>query len=42
MHAGHMTLPHETRVTGLESDGEDSLYGGGGANGKVRAVRRPR
>jgi outer membrane protein assembly factor BamB len=29
-------------VTGLESDGRDLLYCGGGDSGKVRAVRRPR
>jgi glutamine cyclotransferase len=29
-------------VTGLESDGADLLYCGGGASGKVRAIRRPR
>lgn len=29
-------------VSGLESDGRDLLYCGGGASGKVRAVRRPR
>jgi glutamine cyclotransferase len=29
-------------VTGLESDGRDLLYCGGGESGKVRAVRRPR
>jgi hypothetical protein len=29
-------------VSGLESDGGDRLFCGGGAAGKVRAVRRPR
>jgi hypothetical protein len=29
-------------VSGLESDGADRFYCGGGPSGKVRAVRRPR
>ena len=29
-------------VSGLESDGADLFYAGGGASGKVRAVRRPK
>lgn len=37
-----LTLPSGTRVTGLESDGRDLFYCGGGSSGKVRAVRRPR
>ena len=28
-------------VSGLESDGRDQFFCGGGRNGKVRAVRRP-
>jgi hypothetical protein len=28
-------------VSGLESDGKDRFFCGGGKNGKVRAVRRP-
>ena len=30
------------RVSGLESDGGDLFYCGGGESGKVRAVRRPK
>jgi hypothetical protein len=29
-------------VSGLESDGADLFYAGGGGSGKVRAVRRPK
>jgi hypothetical protein len=29
-------------VSGLESDGGDQFFCGGGPSGKVRAVRRPR
>src|SRR6187399_2110393 len=35
-------LPPGVIVTGLESDGGDLLYCGGGSSAKVRAVRRPR
>ena len=37
-----LEMPHGTGVSGLESDGADLFYCGGGASGKVRAVRRPR
>lgn len=37
-----LTLPEGVSVSGLESDGGDILYAGGGTSGKVRAVRRPR
>jgi glutamine cyclotransferase len=36
-----LEMPDETGVSGLESDGADLFYCGGGASGKVRAVRRP-
>ncbi|MCW7540131.1 hypothetical protein OOT46_20055 [Aquabacterium sp. A7-Y] len=36
-----LTMPSGTGVSGLESDGAELLYCGGGASGKVRAVRRP-
>ncbi len=36
-----LTLPSGTGVSGLESDGADLFYCGGGPSGKVRAVRRP-
>jgi hypothetical protein len=29
-------------VSGLESNGSDTFFCGGGSSGKVRAVRRPR
>lgn len=35
-------MPAGTGVSGLESDGADRFYCGGGRSGKVRAVRRPR
>ncbi|WP_421887612.1 hypothetical protein [Methylibium sp.] len=37
-----LAMPAGTGVSGLESDGAGLLYCGGGASGKVRAVRRPR
>ena len=37
-----LELPNGTGVSGLESDGADLFYAGGGASGKVRAVRRPK
>ncbi|NTX15001.1 PQQ-binding-like beta-propeller repeat protein [Myxococcus sp. CA051A] len=37
-----LTLPEGMSVTGLEADKGDLFYAGGGASGKVRAVRRPR
>ena len=36
-----LDLPAGTMVSGLESDGGDRLFCGGGSTGKVRAVRRP-
>jgi glutamine cyclotransferase len=37
-----LEMPPGTGVSGLESDGADLFYCGGGDSGKVRAVRRPR
>jgi glutamine cyclotransferase len=37
-----LMLPAGVNVSGLESDGADLFYCGGGGTGKVRAVRRPR
>jgi glutamine cyclotransferase len=37
-----LKMPDGTGVSGLESDGADLFYAGGGGTGKVRAVRRPR
>ncbi|HEY9199187.1 MAG TPA: hypothetical protein VIR60_07460 [Gammaproteobacteria bacterium] len=37
-----MAMPKGTGVSGLESDGADLFYCGGGPSGKVRAVRRPK
>jgi glutamine cyclotransferase len=37
-----LTMPPGMGVSGLESDGADILYAGGGGSGKVRAVRRPK
>lgn len=36
-----LAMPDGTAVSGLESDGADLFYCGGGSSGKVRAVRRP-
>ena len=36
-----LDLPAGVKVSGLESDGGDQFYCGGGGSGKVRAVRRP-
>ena len=35
-----LQMPPGTGVSGLESDGADLFYAGGGGSGKVRAVRR--
>jgi glutamine cyclotransferase len=37
-----LEMPSGTAVSGLESDGADLFYCGGGTSGKVRAVRRPK
>ena len=37
-----LEMPLGTGVSGLESDGADLFYCGGGSSGKVRAVRRPK
>lgn len=37
-----LELPAGVNVSGLESDGHDTFFCGGGRTGKVRAVRRPR
>ena len=37
-----LAMPSGTAVSGLESDGKDLFYCGGGGTGKVRAVRRPK
>ena len=37
-----LDLPRGVNVSGLESDGGDRFFCGGGKTGKVRAVRRPR
>ena len=36
-----LEMPPGAGVSGLESDGADRFFCGGGASGKVRAVRRP-
>lgn len=36
-----LDMPEGVTVSGLESDGHDRFYCGGGSSGKVRAVRRP-
>ncbi len=35
-------MPAGMMVSGLESDGKDTFFCGGGGSGKVRRVRRPR
>jgi glutamine cyclotransferase len=37
-----LEMPPGTMVSGLESDGRDQFFCGGGKSGKVRAVRRPK
>jgi glutamine cyclotransferase len=37
-----LEMPPGVGVSGLESDGRDRFFCGGGKSGKVRAVRRPR
>jgi glutamine cyclotransferase len=37
-----LDMPAGTAVSGLESDGGDRFFCGGGNSGKVRAVRRPK
>jgi glutamine cyclotransferase len=37
-----LDMPPGTGVSGLESDGGDQFFCGGGSDGKVRTIRRPR
>jgi outer membrane protein assembly factor BamB len=37
-----LDMPPGTGISGLESDGADRFFCGGGPSGKVRAVRKPR
>ena len=37
-----LEMPAGTSVSGLESDGQDLFFCGGGNSGKVRAVKRPK
>ena len=37
-----LEMPPGTMVSGLESDGGDQFFCGGGRSGKVRAIRRPK
>jgi glutamine cyclotransferase len=37
-----LEMPAGVGVSGLESDGADRFFCGGGSSGKVRAIRRPR
>src|SRR6266850_736088 len=37
-----LEMPPGAGISGLESDGKDQFFCGGGASGKVRAVRRPK
>jgi glutamine cyclotransferase len=37
-----LEMPQGTFVSGMESDGANLFYCGGGSSGKVRAVRRPK
>lgn len=37
-----LDMPAGTFISGMESDGKDRFYCGGGESGKLRAVRRPR
>jgi hypothetical protein len=35
-------MPRGAAVSGMESDGAELFYCGGGPSGKIRAVRRPK
>ncbi len=37
-----LKMPPDTAVSGLESDGADRFFCGGGNSGKVRAIRKPK
>lgn len=37
-----LEMPAGTGISGLESDGGDRFFCGGGSSGKVRAIRRPK
>ena len=37
-----LPMPEGTEVSGLESDGGDLFYAGGGGSGRIRAMRKPR
>jgi glutamine cyclotransferase len=37
-----LTMPTGTGISGLESDGNERLFCGGGRSGKLRTVRRPK
>ena len=37
-----LEMPAGTAVSGLESDGSERLFCGGGSSGKLRAIRRPK
>jgi len=37
-----LEMSHGVQVSGLESDGSDQFFCGGGPSGKIRSVRRPR
>ena len=37
-----LDMPQGTDISGLESNGGDQFFCGGGTSGKVRAIRRPR
>jgi glutamine cyclotransferase len=37
-----LEMPPGAGISGLESDGKDQFFCGGGSSGKVRAVRRPK
>jgi glutamine cyclotransferase len=37
-----LDMPSGTGISGMESDGGDRLFCGGGNSGKIRAVRRPK
>jgi glutamine cyclotransferase len=37
-----LEMPAGTGVSGLEADGGDRFFCGGGSSGKIRAIRRPR
>ncbi|HET7912548.1 MAG TPA: glutamine cyclotransferase, partial [Pseudolabrys sp.] len=37
-----LDMPRGVAVSGLDSNGSDTFFCGGGSSGKIRAVRKPK